>query len=240
MSYLFEQLRAALPLIIHGNSYVLGVTWVTLKVAVVSTTCALVIGLPIGLAIGLGRFRGRRALHILANASLALPPVLVGLGVLLLLLPGGALGSLRIEFTLTAVYIAQTILALPYVIALTPAAIQGLPPGMLDQARALGASRVQLSVLALREARVGVLAAVIAAVGSALSEVAAVIIVGGNIENHDQTLASAIVSQVNDFDNVPYALAIGIVLLALILGLIGALTVLQQRSGGLGLRFRAV
>jgi len=240
MGYLIEQLRAALPLIVHGNPYVLGVTWVTLKVALVSTTCALVIGLPIGLAIGLGRFRGRQALHILANASLALPPVLVGIGVLLLLLPGGALGSLRIEFTLTAVDVAQTILALPYVIALTPAAIQGLPPGMLDQARALGASRVQLSVLALREARVGVLAAVIAAVGSALSEVAAVIIVGGNIENHDQTLASAIVSQVNDFDNVPYALAIGIVLLALILVLIGALTVLQQRSGGLGLRFRAV
>jgi tungstate transport system permease protein len=238
MGYLIEQLRAALPLIVHGNPYVLGVTWVTLKVALVSTTCALVIGLPIGLAIGLGRFRGRQALHILANASLALPPVLVGIGVLLLLLPGGALGSLRIEFTLTAVYVAQTILALPYVIALTPAAIQGLPPGMLDQARALGASRVQLSVLALREARIGVLAAVIAALGSALSEVAAVIIVGGNIENHDQTLASAIVSQVNDFDNVPYALAIGIVLLALILALIGALTVLQQRSGGLGLRFR--
>jgi tungstate transport system permease protein len=93
-------------------------------------------------------------------------------------------------------------------------------------------------VLALREARIGVLAAVIAALGSTLSEVAAVIIVGGNIENHDQTLASAIVSQVNDFNNVPYALAIGIVLLALILVLIGFLTLLQHRAGGLHLRFR--
>jgi tungstate transport system permease protein len=238
MSYLWEQLRAAVPLIVHGNSYILEVTWTTLRVALVSTTCALVIGLPIGLAIGLGRFRGRRALQVLANASLALPPVLVGIGVLLLLLPEGMFGSLQIEFTLTAVYVAQTILALPYVVALTPAAVQGLPPGLLDQARALGAGRRQLSLLALREARIGVLAAVIAALGSTLSEVAAVIIVGGNIENHDQTLASAIVSQINDFNNVPYALAIGIVLLALILVLIGCLTLLQHRAGGLRLRFR--
>jgi tungstate transport system permease protein len=239
MGYVWDQLRAALPLITSGNSYILGVVWVTLQVAIVSTTFALVLGLPIGLALGLGRFRGRRTLQILANASLALPPVLIGIGVLLLLLPNGALGSLRIEFTLKGVFVAQTVLALPYVIALTPAAIQGLPPGLLNQARALGAGRLALSALALREARIGVLAAVIAALGSALSEVAAVIIVGGNIENHDQTLASAIVSQVNDYNNVPYALAIGIVLLALIIVLIGILTVLQQRPGGLGLRFRA-
>jgi tungstate transport system permease protein len=239
MAYLWDQLRAALPLIVHGNAYIIEVTLTTLRVAVVSTTCALVLGLPIGLAIGLGRFRGRRALQILANASLALPPVLVGIGVLILLLPEGALGSLQIEFTIKAVYVAQTILALPYIIALTPAAVQGLPPGLLDQARAFGAGRAQLSALALREARIGVLAAVIAALGSTLSEVAAVIIVGGNIEHQDQTLASAIVAQVNDYANAPYALAIGIVLLILILVLIGLLTLLQHRAGGLHLRFQA-
>src|SRR5271165_4794212 len=165
MDYMWQQLRAALPLITSGNSYVVGVTRVTVEVAIVSTAFALLIGLPIGLAIGLGRFRGRRALHILANASLALPPVLIGIGVLMLLLPHGALGSLRIEFTLKGVFVAQTVLALPYVVALTPAAIQGLPPGLLDQARALGAGRLALSALALREARIGVLAAVIAALG---------------------------------------------------------------------------
>lgn len=238
MAYLWEQLRAALPLIVQGNGDILALVWVTIRVALVSTGCALVIGLPIGLALGLGRFRGRRALHILANASLALPPVLVGVGVLVLLAPQSVFGSLRIEFTLRAVYVAQTVLALPYIVALTPAAIQGLPPGLIAQARALGAGRGQLSLLALREARIGVMAAVIAALASTLSEVAAVIIVGGNIENHDQTLASAIVSQIGDFDNIPYALAIGIVLLALIVVLIGALTVLQQRSGPLRLRFR--
>ena len=239
MSYLWHELRSAVPLIYSGNGYILSVTWVTIRVALVSTGAALAIGLPIGLAIGLGRFRGRRALHILANASLALPPVLVGVGVLLLLLPQGMFGSLRIEFTLRGVYVAQTILALPYIVALTPAAIQALPPGLLEQARLLGAGRRQLAALALREARIGVIAAVIAALGSALSEVGAVIIVGGNIANHDQTLASAVVAQINDYANYPYALAIGLVLLALILVLLGALTVLQQRTSGIHLRFRS-
>ncbi|HEV3056121.1 MAG TPA: ABC transporter permease [Solirubrobacteraceae bacterium] len=238
MGYLFSELGHAIPLITHGDAYIFGLLWVTLKVAAVSTAIALAIGLPLGLTIGLGRFRGRRALHILANASLALPPVIVGLFLLLLLLPAGVFGSLHIAFTLKAVYVAQTILALPYIVALTPAAIQGLPPGLLAQARALGAGRVQLSALALREAKLGVLAAVIAALGSALSEVGAVVMVGGNIQNYDQTLASAVLQQVTDYNSYPYAIAIGIVLLALIVLLIGGLTVVQQRAGGLRLRFR--
>jgi tungstate transport system permease protein len=239
MGYLWHQVTSALPLIVHGNSYVFSVAWVTIKVAAVSTTVALLIGLPIGLTIGLGRFRGRRALHILANASLALPPVIVGLTVLLLLLPKSVFGSLHIAYTLRAVYVAQTILALPYIVALTPAAIQGLPPGLLSQARALGAGRAQLSVLALREAKIGVIAAVIAAFGATLSEVGAVVIVGGNVQNYDQTLASAILAQVTDYANYPYAVGIGLVLLAMILVLMGLLTVLQLRTSGINLRFRA-
>ena len=238
MSYLWEQLRGAIPLIAHGDPYVMGLLWVTIRVAIVSTAAALVIGLPIGLALGLGRFRGRRALQILANVSLALPPVVVGIAVLLLLLPQGALGSLQIEFSLRAVYIVQTVLALPYVVALTPAAIQGLPPGLLAQARALGAGRVQLSTLALREARIGVFAAVIAAMAATISEVGAVVIVGGNFQGHDETLASALLEQFNYTAHEPYASAIALVLLALIVVLVGLLTVLQQRSGGIRLRFR--
>ena len=238
MGYLWSELRQAIPLIAHGNQYILDVTWLTIRVAVISTAIALVIGLPTGLALGLGRFRGRRALQILANASLALPPVIVGVGVLVLLLPQGVFGSLRIEFTLMAVYVAQTILALPYIVALTPAAIQGLPPGLLAQARMLGAGRLQLAILALREAKIGVLAAVIAALGASLSEVGAVVIAGGNIQGSDQTLASAVLQQVNDYADYPYAVAIGIVLLALILLLAAMLTVIQQRTGGINLRFR--
>lgn len=237
MELLWEQFTRALPLIYNGNDYILSVTWVTIRVALISTGVALVIGLPIALAIGLGRFRGRRALQILANASLGLPPVIAGLFLFLLFLPRGVFGSLRLIFTLKAVYVAQAVLALPYVVALTAAAIQGLPPGLLAQARILGARRLQLCGLVLREAKIGVLAAVIAAVGSTLSEVGAVVIVGGNVHGYDQTLASAVLEQVNaaSYTN---AVAIGIVLMLLILLLLGLLTVLQQREGGIGLRFR--
>jgi tungstate transport system permease protein len=238
MGFIWQEVRGAIPLIVGGNGYILAVTWVTIRIAAVSTAAALIIGLPIGLTIGLGRFRGRRALHLLANASLALPPVIVGVFVLLLTLPQGPFGSLHYAFTIKAVYVAQTILALPYIIALTPAAIQGLPPGLLAQARILGAGRRHLSVLALREAKIGVLAAIIAALGASLSEVGAVIIVGGNIQNYDQTLASAVVQQVNDYANYPYAVGISLVLLGLIILLVGTLTVIQQRAGGLHMRFR--
>jgi tungstate transport system permease protein len=238
VGFLWHELKSAIPLIFHGNSYILNVTWVTIQVALVATGLALIIGLPIGLALGLGRFRGRRALQVLANTTLALPPVLVGVFALLLLLPQGPFGGLRIEFTLNAVFLAQTVLALPYIVALTPAAIQGLPPGLIAQARVLGAGRRQLALLALREAKIGMIAAVIAALGSALSEVGAVILVGGNVQGYDQTLASAIVLEVGDGANDQYALALGIVLLALIFVLIGGLTVLQQRTSGINMRFR--
>jgi tungstate transport system permease protein len=141
--------------------------------------------------------------------------------------------------TKKAVFIAQTLLALPYIVALTAAAVQGLPPGLLAQARALGAGRAQLYALAVREARIGVLAAVIAALGSALSEVGAIVIVGGNVYGFDQTLASAILFDANAA-RYAQAIAIGIVLIGLILILMGGLGVLQQRGGGIRLRFRSV
>jgi tungstate transport system permease protein len=238
MALLWTQFRGGLSLILHGNSYIFGLTWVTLRVAVVSTVIALVIGLPLGLGLGLGRFRGRRALQILANASLALPPVVVGVVVFLLLIPQGVFAGLRIEFTLRAVYVVQTILALPYIVALTPAAIQGLPPGLLAQARSLGAGRRQLAGLGLREAKIGVMAAVIAALGAAMSEVGAVVIAGGNVQGHDETLASSLLTEFNYSASNSSEWAIAIMLVALIVVLIGSLTVLQQRSGGIRLRFR--
>ncbi|HEU0317469.1 MAG TPA: ABC transporter permease [Solirubrobacteraceae bacterium] len=237
MRLLWDEFQRAVPLIWGGNAYILSVTWVTIRVALISTGIALVLGLPLALALGLGRFRGRRTLQILANASLGLPPVIAGLVLFLLFIPQGALGSLHLVFTLKAVYVAQTVLALPYVVALTAAAIQGLPPGLLGQARVLGAGRGQLCALAVREAKIGVLAAVIAALGSTLSEVGAVVIVGGNVHGYDQTLASAVLEQVNSA-SYTNAVAIGIVLMLLILLLLGVLTVLQQREGGIGLRFR--
>ena len=238
MHLIWEELRLALPLIWHGDPYLFSVIWFTLQVAAVATLIATAIGLPIGLALGLGRFPGRALLRGLANASLALPPVLVGAVLYLLMTVEAPLGPLRLIWTRQAVFIGQTILALPFIVALSAAAIQGLPEGLLAQARLLGAGRLQLCTLALREARIGVIAAVIAALGTSLSEVAAVTILGGNIYGYDQTLASATLFEVNGA-HYPDAVAIAIVLTVMILVLMCGLGVLQQQGGGIRMRFRS-
>lgn len=237
MKFLWDGFTQALDLIVHGDHYLLHLTWVTLEVAAVSTAIALVIGLPIGLALGLGRFRGRGVGLTLTNAGLGLPPVVVGLVLALLMFPQAPLGRFHLLFTLKGVFIAQTVLALPIIIALTSAAVQAIPPGLLDQARAFGASTGQVWGLALREARVGVFAATIACVGSALSEVGAVVLVGGNIEGVDQTLASAALQKV-DAGRFSEGVAIGIILLGLVLLVTALLTIAQQR-GDVPVRVRA-
>jgi tungstate transport system permease protein len=238
MHLIWEELRVALPMIWHGNPYLLSIIWFTLQVAAVATAIATVIGVPIALALALGRFPGRQFLRMLANASLVLPPVLVGAVLYLLMSVQAPLGSLRLIWTREAVFIAQTILALPFIVALSTAAIQALPEGLLSQARLLGAGRRQVSTLALREARIGVIAAIIAALGTSLSEVAAVSIIGGNIYGYDQTLASATLFEV-DAAHYADAVAIAIVLIVMILILMCGLGLLQQQGGGIRMRFRS-
>jgi len=237
MHLLWEELRTAVPMIWHGDPYLLSIISFTAQVAAVATALATVIGVPIGLALALGRFPGRGVLRFLANASVALPPVLVGLALFMIFSPQGPLGSLQLNVTRRAIFIAQTILALPYTVALSAAAVQGLPRGLLEQARAFGAGRTQMAALALREARIGVVAAVIAALGTTLSEVGAIVIVGGNVYGYDQTLASAALFDANAA-RYAEAIATGIVLAALILILIGGLSLLQERGGGIRWRFR--
>jgi tungstate transport system permease protein len=231
VKFLWHGLRLGWHLVITDNSYIRHVTWVTLEVAAVSTVVALIIGLPIGVAIGLGRFRGRSIALVLANVGLVLPPVMVGLVLSLLMFPAAPLGRFHLLFTLHGVYLAQSVLAVPIVVALTSSSVRAVPTGLLAQARALDASRLQIWTLAIREARIGILTGVIAAVGSALSEVGAVVLVGGNILGDDQTLASATIQAVNSAD-FAQAVAIGIVLLGLILVVTAALTFLQTRDGG--------
>jgi tungstate transport system permease protein len=229
MEFLWDGVKEAFDLLTSGDHDVLVIVGVTLRMALWSTLFALVIGLPLGVALGLGRFRGRRPALALANAGMGLPPVVVGLVVALLLFRGAPLGGLNLLYTLNGVILAQTLLALPLVAALTAAAVQALPAGLLDQARAVGASRLQVAVLALREARVGVLAATIAAMGSAFAEVGAVVLVGGNIDGETQTLASAVLVRVSAGEY-GRAIALGIILLGLILLLAAVLTVAQQHE----------
>ncbi len=238
MNLLWQVLQRAVPLIAHGDPYLFSVIWFTIQVAAIATAAAAVIGLPIGLAIGLGRFRGRGILQILANASLALPPVVVGLFLFLLFVPQGPFGSFHLTITRRAVFIAQTVLAIPYVVALSAAAVQGLPGGLVAQARLLGAGRLQVSTLALREARIGIVAALLAALGTGLAEVGAIVIVGGNVYGYDQTLASAALYEANaaHYDE---AVAISIVLMALIVLVMVTAGLLQHQGGGIRMRFRS-
>ncbi|WP_158604461.1 ABC transporter permease [Nocardioides mangrovicus] len=226
MTFFGQGLQQAWDLLLHNNAALLQVLVVTLKVAGLSTAIAVVVGVPAGVVLGLGRFRGVGVLRVLANVGLGLPPVVVGVTLALLMFPAAPLGRFHLIFTLRGVYVAQTVLAVPIIIALTSSAVRDVPRSLLDQARAYGASRRALGALATREARVGILAAVIAAVGSGLSEVGAVVLVGGNIEGVDQTLASAALERVNAGDFAG-GLAIGILLLALILVITAALTWLQ-------------
>jgi tungstate transport system permease protein len=252
VGFLWNGIRQGFHLIIHGDPYTIHLIWVTLHVAAVSTGIALVVGLPLGLLLGLGTGRSGTRGHrlrahssgspsawwlALGNAGLGLPPVVVGLVLSLLMFPRAPLGRLHLLFTLNGVIVAQTILALPVIVALTAAAVRSLPPGLLAQARALGANTPQLWLLALREARIGVMAATIAALGSALSEVGAVVLVGGNIEGSTQTLASAALEQV-DAGHYAEGMAIGMILLGLILILTAALTAIQLGGGRSGRTWR--
>jgi tungstate transport system permease protein len=229
MRFLFEMLGHALDRIGGADAQLLATTWRTLRLAFGATAIALALGLPLGVAIAQARPRRRRLGFTLANAGLGLPPVVLGVFLALVLLPGSPLGSWQLTNTLWGVLIAQVLLALPIVVALSAAAVAGLPAGLLDQARAFGASRARRYALALREARVGVTAAAIAALLSALAEVGAVVIVGGNLRGKTNTLASTVLLDLSANDPAS-ATANVLILLALVLIVGVTLTVVQQRA----------
>jgi tungstate transport system permease protein len=198
-------------------------------VSLSATAIAMVIGVPAGTALGMMRFRGRRAAAAAVNTGMALPTVVVGLVVALVLFRGGPLGSLELIYTVRGMIIAQVLIAAPLITAITMAAIQALPEELPDQLRALGANRRQLVVRLWLEARLPLLAAVMAGFGHAISEVGAATMVGGNIHGQTQVLTTAIVEEVGKGDFRP-ALAYGAVLLTFALAVNAVLTSVQQRG----------
>lgn len=188
----------------------------TLFVSGVATLISLVIGVPIGAVVGLQRFRGRASLRLIVNVGMGLPPVLVGLVLLMILWGTGPLGSLRLTFTPTAMVIAQVILATPIVIGLTAAAIDNLSVAAREQLEALRLDPLTKARLALSESRAGVAGAVVAAFGRVVSEVGAVLIVGGNIAGETRVLTTLIVQEARQARFGP-ALGAGIVLLVVAL-----------------------
>ncbi len=206
---------------------VLEVTARTLAVCGLALAASLVIGLPVGVWLGRRRFRGRVLSVSLVNSGMGAPPVVVGLLVSMLFWRSGPFGVLGWMYTPTAMVIAQIVIALPLVVGITLAAVGALDEDWELQARTLGIPPLHRAWLLLREIRLGVLAAVIAALGGILSEVGAVLAVGGNLEGETRVLTTAILmyTQMGEFE---LALAMAAVLLGLTLMLAGALTVLQQ------------
>ncbi len=173
-------------------------------------------GIPLGAWLGLAQFRGKRLAAALVHTGMALPPVVVGLVIYLLLSRSGPLADLGWLFTPQAMILAQTVLALPWVVGITVAAVAAVPAELLLQVRSLGASRWQARWTLLREARQGVLLAVAAAFGRSISEVGAVMMVGGNIQGHTRVMTTAVVLETGK-GQFGLALALGTWLLALAL-----------------------
>jgi len=207
-----DPLLQALKLITSGDLYVWNVIIRSLEISGLALVFAVAIGLPIGVGIGLSRFRARGPVVAVINTGLALPPVVVGLAVFLLLSRSGPLGSLELLYTPYAMVLAQAIIAGPYIAAVSLAAADTVPPDVRLQARALGANRAQTLLLQLREIRTSLVAAVAAGFGAIISEVGAVMIVGGNILNETRVMTTAIVLETRR-GNFGIAIAMGIVLM---------------------------
>ena len=203
--------------------------WLTFRVTGIALLIATVLGVPVGAIVGLTRFPGRRLVTLLLYTGMGLPPVVVGLFVYMLLSRSGTLGSLAWLFTPAAMIVAQTIIAFPLVAALTMSAVEGVDPELRLQVRALGATRWQTGWTVLREARIGLTAAIVAAFGGIISEVGAVMLVGGNIEGHTRVLTTAIMLSTRQGD-FAMAMALGAVLLLLALGANAVLLQLQGRT----------
>ena len=229
MDLIFQGLRRALTLLFSLDPEVLRVTLLSLQVSGTATLVAVLGGVTAGSALALSRFPGRNIVVGLVNASMGLPPVVVGLFVALMVWRSGPLGSLGIIYTPAAMIVAQAILALPIVTGISMAAVQQIPRGMRLQVLALGATRLQMVWVLVKEARLPLLAAVMAGFGGAISEVGASLMVGGNIKGQTRVLTTAIVMETSR-GSFEAAIALGIILFLLTLAIALVLTRVQQRE----------
>ena len=200
----------------------------SLQVSTTATLIALVVGIPLGAFLALGRFPGRGIVVAAVNSGMGLPPVVVGLFITMLLWRSGPLGGLEILYTPAAIILAQAVLAAPLVTGITLAAVQSVPEAFRLQLYGLGASRAQMLWIVLREARLPMLAAVMAGFGAVISEIGASMMVGGNIKGQTRTLTTAMVLETGK-GNFELALALAVMLLVVVFAINWVLTAVQQR-----------
>ena len=229
MDLIFEGIKKAFWLLITLDREVIGITLLSLKVSVLATLISLVIGVSIGVLIALTAFPGRKIVVSLINTGMGLPPVVVGLFVSMFLWRNGPLGFLGLLYTPTAMILAQILIATPIIMGISLAAIQHLPVKLRLQILALGATRLQMIWLLIKEARLTLLAAVMAGFGGAISEVGASMMVGGNIKGYSRVLTTATVMETSR-GNFDVAIALGIILLLLAFFINWLLTNVQQKG----------
>jgi len=229
MDLLLEGIKKAFWLLITFDPEVMGITLLSLEVSGIATLVSLLIGISAGVAVALSSFIGKKMVVSLVNTAMGLPPVVVGLFVTLFLWRNGPLGFLGILYTPAAMVIAQIVIATPIVMGITLAAIQQLPQKLRLQILALGATRFQMIWILIKEAKLPLLAAVMAGFGGVISEIGASIMVGGNIKGYSRVLTTATVMETSrgNFD-IAIALSIILLLLAFLINLI--LTQIQQQQ----------
>ena len=231
MGVFWEAIKQAVTLLVHGDRYVYEVMWMSIRVAGLATILGMIVGIPLGSWLALKRFWGWGAAATVLNVGLMLPPVVIGLFVFLFLSRQGPLGSLSLLYTPWAMTIAEFFISAPVVAAITMGGVGSVPRDVRLQALGLGASRSQAVWAVIREARVTILSAIVAGFGAAISEVGAVMMVGGNlsIAGHNQTgtMTTAIMALVRQGEYAA-AMAFGIILIIVAFVITFILTRTQQ------------
>lgn len=229
MEAIWDGLVEAFRLIGAGDRELFSIAGRTLLVSGSATALAMVVGVPLGYLLGRARFPARTLILAGVGTGMGMPPVVAGLVIWLLLVRSGPFGGFDLIYTKQAMIIAQFLIATPLVIAFTAASIQALPARLPDLLTVLGAGRLRALWLLAKEARLGLLAAVMAGFGAVVSEVGASMAVGGNLAGDTRVLTTAIVTETSRADT-ERAIAYGLVLLAMAFAIVAVLTVVQQRS----------
>ncbi len=229
MELILQGIIKAFHLLVSFDPEVMGITWLSLKISGTATFISLFIGVSIGVAVALNDFFGKRLVISIINTGMGLPPVVVGLFVTMMIWRSGPFGFLEILYTPAAMIIAQSIIATPIVMGISLAAIQNLPPNLRLQILSLGASRLQMVWVLVKESRLPLLAAVMAGFGGVISEIGASIMVGGNIKGYSRVLTTATVMETGK-GNFDLAIALGVILLLLAFTINFLLTQIQQRQ----------
>ena len=229
MDSIIEIFSKALSLILNLDRELWGIILLSIEVSGTALIAATIIGLPVSALLGFKRFPLRGAIISMLNTFMGLPPVAVGLFIYLLLSRSGPLGFLALLYTPTAMIIAQTILAFPIVASLSHSAIVSVDPIIRQASMTLGATPFQISLAIIREARYGIISAVIAGLGRVMAEVGAILIVGGNIAGFTRVMTTTIAME-TDKGNFELALALGIILLTISLLINLALYFFQKRG----------